>query len=247
MQSKLDMAGKKPPKAFILQVATIRLTFVIGLIFIAMPLAEAVKGVRLNESTIERGTSLLTTDKAGNSQDLTGYMTMIVQEFQKLKEQMTEQTGQMKKMTSKVEEMTDESKDLLMKAGCCTLPWQYHDKRCYLYVKEWETWDDAQNYCVAKGGRLASVHTKATYDFLIGLAGSSQDTWVGGHKENQEWKWIDGSTFRVKEDGEADSKVARWGSGEPNNVGDNENCVDIRKEGLNDSPCSTTRPFLCQL
>ncbi|XP_054631036.1 C-type lectin domain family 10 member A-like [Dunckerocampus dactyliophorus] len=279
MQSKLDMAGKKPPKAFILPVATICLTFVIGLLFIAMPLADAVKGDgdvaelkksihRLNESMFSMGTTLLERlklleGKAGNSQNqtgqvegmtgesqgLTGYMKKMVEEFQK-------QTEHMKKMTGKVEDMTGQMKwithdaveDLLMKAGGCPLPWLYHDRGCYLFVDEKKNWNDAKKYCIAKGGHLASVHTKTTHDFFYGLAeGRETWTWVGGYKEGGEWKWVDGSTFNVKTYGEAGSKDARWAPGEPNNLGGNEGCVEIwTKGGLNDFLCYYQQPFICQ-
>ncbi|XP_054608823.1 C-type lectin domain family 10 member A-like [Dunckerocampus dactyliophorus] len=267
MQSKLDMAGKKPPKAFILPVATIRLTFVIGLLFIAMPLAEAVKGEgqtanqdgpqddvaesenrihRLTESMIVIGKSLLERlehleGKAGNIQNLTGYMEKMDKKFQTLTGHVMEMTGQMKWMTK------DAVEALLKTADRCPAPWVYRDKRCYLFVGESKTWHSAKDYCRAKGGHLASVHTKTMLDFLHGLAGG-QRPWVGGYKEGGVWKWDDGSTFSVKNDGVAGSNDARWEAGEPNNAGGKEDCMEkVPSGGLNDETCSYWRPFLCQL
>ncbi|XP_054629018.1 C-type lectin domain family 10 member A-like [Dunckerocampus dactyliophorus] len=308
---KLDMAGKKPPKAFILPVATIRLTFVIGLIFIAMPLADAVKGEdqtanqggltkddlaklekridRLNESMVGIAKSLVQhpEGKAGNSQnqtgqvegmtgesqnqtgqvkgmtgksqnqtgqvkgmtgesqDLTGYMKMMVQQFKdligyvkKMADESKEMTGQMKWMTK------DAVEDLLATAGGCPLPWHYHDKRCYMYVHLLKTWDEARKCCVVMGGHLASVHTKATFDFLFGLVGGYQ-TWLGGYKRGGLWTWVDGSKFNVY--GEGSSKHLTWSPGKPDNAGGNQDCVAMHSlKGLNDLPCNYGQPFFCQ-
>ncbi|XP_054628197.1 C-type lectin domain family 6 member A-like [Dunckerocampus dactyliophorus] len=204
----------------------------------------------------------------GESQGLTGYMKKMVEEFQKMTGKVEEMTGQMKeqtghmeamimesqKQTKKVEEMTGQMKemtqdavdDLLMKAGCCPLPWHYHDKRCYMFVNEKKTWNDAQKYCVAKGGHLASVHTKTTHDFLYGLAGGHY-AWVGGYKENNDWKWVDGSTFNVKKYEEAGSKDARWAAGEPNSSSNRKYCAEMWSDGgLNDFLCYYQQPFICQ-
>ncbi|XP_054646054.1 C-type lectin domain family 10 member A-like isoform X1 [Dunckerocampus dactyliophorus] len=263
---KLDMPGKKPPKAFILPVATIRLTFVIGLLFIAMALAETVKGQNLTakldgltedvanlnkslngftEAFIGYGSEVLSIlkDLKGRMDNLKNVTANITQDLREHVENMD------KKLTGQVKELTQDVEDVLMKAGIkCPPQWHSHETRCYLLVVEMKTWYEARDYCVANGGQLASVHTKATYDFLKGLT-CGWNTWVGGSKESTVWKWIDGSTFSVKENGKGHCMDASWAPGEPN-YGDPTYifCTEIRPsvEGLNDCNCDGKHPFLCQ-
>ncbi|XP_054631082.1 C-type lectin lectoxin-Enh4-like [Dunckerocampus dactyliophorus] len=168
---------------------------------------------------------------------------------------LQKQTGHMKKMTGKVEDMTGQMKwmtqdvieDLVMAAGRCPLPWVSHERGCYLLVHQKKTWSEAKEYCRGKGRHLASVHTRATSDFFYRLA-SGHDTWVGGYKEDRWWKWDDGSTYNVWEDGKGGSKYARWGAGEPDNLSGDEDCMEIWSPGgLNDQICYCMRPFICQL
>ncbi|XP_054628159.1 C-type lectin domain family 4 member M-like isoform X2 [Dunckerocampus dactyliophorus] len=214
-------------------------------------------------------------EMTGQVKKMTGKVVDMTAESKKQTRKVEEMTGQVKKMTGKVVDMTAESQkqtrkveemtgkvvehsgqmkwitkdiveDLLMKAGRCPLPWHYHDKRCYMFVNEKKTWNDAKSCCIDNGGHLASVHTKVKYDFLYELAGGRR-TWFGGYKENNDWKWVDGSTFSLKKEGEGNSKDAKWAPGQPDNRGGSENCVDIFSAvGLNDLPCSVKQPFICQ-
>ena len=42
------------------------------------------------------------------------------------------------------------------------------------------TWTEAQTFCHAFGGELASVPDKGTNDFLAQL--TTEEAWIGGHK-----------------------------------------------------------------
>ncbi|XP_054630892.1 lactose-binding lectin l-2-like [Dunckerocampus dactyliophorus] len=147
-----------------------------------------------------------------------------------------------------VKEMAQELKDLLMTAGGCRLPWRYHEGGCYLFVDNKKTWHDAENDCRANDGHLASVPTKATFDFLYGLTGRRWNTWVwvGGYKESGVWRWVDGSTFSVKKDGEGDSKDAIWGPDAPDNRLGKRDCVQMYSGGLFEGNCIYNQQFICQ-
>ena len=70
------------------------------------------------------------------------------------------------------------------------------------------------------------------------------NTWICGNDREKEgeWKWIEDGSFLKFED---------WGSGEPNNSGNNEDCMwfwgsaDSRSGKWNDARCSTPNMFLC--
>ncbi|XP_037540367.1 galactose-specific lectin nattectin-like [Nematolebias whitei] len=106
------------------------------------------------------------------------------------------------------------------------------------------TWGDAEQYCINYDGHLASFHNQRQYDsirrFIVSATGTNTKSWVGGTDAGQEgvWTWSDGSRF----------SFVPWGSGEPNNLGGNENCMDINLNGqdyVNDEACSQKNAFVC--
>lgn len=85
----------------------------------------------------------------------------------------------------------------------------------YTLVKEAMTWDDAQAYCEAHGGYLATITSADEYAQVLALMPDSADTaicWVGGQRADNAWRWVTGEDFSF------DS----WASGEPNNDGGTE-------------------------
>ncbi|MBN3313165.1 CLC4M protein, partial [Atractosteus spatula] len=51
------------------------------------------------------------------------------------------------------------------------------------------------------------------------------------------WKWVDGTPV--------DMSDKYWNAGEPNNVV-NEDCGELKKSKLNDTPCSINNPWICE-
>uniref|UniRef100_A0A3Q3FZ28 Ladderlectin-like n=1 Tax=Kryptolebias marmoratus TaxID=37003 RepID=A0A3Q3FZ28_KRYMA len=86
-----------------------------------------------------------------------------------------------------------------------------------------------QDFCNSFGAHLTSIRGDDEYDFIRGLVlratGTNTRTWVGGTDAAKEgyWVWTDGSPFTF----------TAWGSGEPNNVDGNENCMEINLNGQN--------------
>ena len=71
--------------------------------------------------------------------------------------------------------------------------------------------------------------------------GKSDNYWVGltDQKEENTFVWDSGKEFSIQE---------HWGQGEPNDHGDNEDCVHYKNGILNDLPCAPTQKaqVVCQ-
>ncbi|XP_058236013.1 ladderlectin [Hemibagrus wyckioides] len=127
----------------------------------------------------------------------------------------------------------------------CSEGWTGFGRKCYTYVAEVKPWAEAERYCQALGGNLASIHSNQTQALLkkMGkISGSYKRTWIGAQDatQNSVWLWSDGSVF----------DFSLWHSGEPNHGrGGREHCVEMNYgvEVLwNDAQCSTNLYFLCQ-
>lgn len=71
------------------------------------------------------------------------------------------------------------------------------------------------------------------------MAKYKDDYWIGGNDRKQEgtWRWADGSFVGY----------TNWRKGEPNNSGNNEDCVQLSKDGRwNDNGCSKKYRFACE-
>lgn len=127
-----------------------------------------------------------------------------------------------------------------------------YGKNCYIdswYFSsgnDYLTWDAAEAYCVAGGGHLASVSSSGENSFLYidvmpgGLFDPSSPRWIGLNDKKTEgsFVWSSGDPF----------SYTNWKSGEPNDSGGNEDCVEIRwNDGKwNDNNCTNTRLFICE-
>ncbi|XP_062868150.1 macrophage mannose receptor 1 [Trichomycterus rosablanca] len=113
---------------------------------------------------------------------------------------------------------------------------------CYRFESEnVKTFQEAETYCMSQSGHLASLHDQETVSFLT--AHMLTASWIGLNDIAQEgqFQWTDGTP----------TNFLPWGVGQPDDY-NNEDCVQIRgtehwETGkLNDSPCSSTLPFICQ-
>ncbi|XP_074523912.1 galactose-specific lectin nattectin-like [Halichoeres trimaculatus] len=134
------------------------------------------------------------------------------------------------------------------KARCCMAcpqGWTEYNSRCFKFFYEEKSWDNAENECIKLGGNLASIHTEADLDALLGMiktsTGKNKQTWVGGHdtvKENC-WRWSDGTPFNF----------TWWGNKEPNNFKDAEHCMELNfsknPQHPNDWKCKDERSYIC--
>ncbi|XP_046694176.1 C-type mannose receptor 2-like isoform X2 [Silurus meridionalis] len=119
------------------------------------------------------------------------------------------------------------------------IPHRYH------FVNENKTWSEAQTYCRDKYTDLATISNMDEMKKLnITLKIESEKlAWIGLKSESVgEWKWsLADQTFYRGGD-----TYRNWSSGEPNNNGGNEHCVDIAKTGFwFDIRCDLMLPFVC--
>ncbi|XP_039674872.1 galactose-specific lectin nattectin-like [Perca fluviatilis] len=128
---------------------------------------------------------------------------------------------------------------------CCPDPcppgWTPFGSRCFSFNFQGKSWIDAENFCKAASGNLASVHSEEEHEFLKTfirqVTGENKRTWVGGFDSVKEgvWMWSDGSIFDYKQ----------WGAGEPSSGGI-EHCLEINyQDNWNNVPCTEIFPFLC--
>ncbi|MDO4805879.1 MAG: lectin-like protein [Coriobacteriales bacterium] len=85
----------------------------------------------------------------------------------------------------------------------------------YQCINEHMSWHDAEEYCEAQGGHLATVESQEENDFIFDLIQqqSGRDFyWLGGTDEDEEgsWVWVTGEPW----------EYTNWRSGEPSNTGD---------------------------
>lgn len=104
---------------------------------------------------------------------------------------------------------------------CGSTEWSHYDGNCYFYEKvNIKNQTDAENDCVSKGAHLASVHSSAEAEFIVGMVivvgllkknhlddgqlslGGNRDwlnqTWIGGERleMNGTLSWTDGTEVR---------------------------------------------------
>jgi len=131
----------------------------------------------------------------------------------------------------------------------CEQDWEKNGDHCYLWNTDKKNWTDAEDFCRKEGGHLASVHSNATFNFVLeGMNRTGLDMpWLGGNDIEVEgtWKWVDCSPW---------NNLTFWARGEPNNAGGGEDCLHHvfnfppathLNHKWNDLSCSSERGFLC--
>jgi len=130
----------------------------------------------------------------------------------------------------------------------CEEDWEKNGEHCYLWSTDKKNWTSAEEFCRKEGGHLASVHSTATFDFVLeGMNRTGLEmAWLGGNDIEAEgtWKWVDCSPWNA----------TFWARGEPNNAGGAEHClqyvfkhpsVSHLNHKWNDLACRHEIGFLC--
>ncbi|CAK0748295.1 exported hypothetical protein [Gammaproteobacteria bacterium] len=106
-------------------------------------------------------------------------------------------------------------------------------------------WGSAQSACGQLGGYLATITSQEENDWITTniIAAVNSSVWVGGTDEGHEgtWTWVTGEIWDYK----------NWNPGEPNNLGGNENYLEIASARLpngiwNDGQGYYSLPYLCE-
>ena len=116
--------------------------------------------------------------------------------------------------------------------GCETLS---SEGICYSYFTSTGiSWTDARLECVSSGYDLATVTSSEENTLLYSLATSGTSCWIGLNDIDVEgiFVWADGSS----------SSYRSWSSGQPNNVDDNQDCVEMyNNQYWNDDGCTVNQ------
>ncbi|XP_032077963.1 C-type lectin mannose-binding isoform-like [Thamnophis elegans] len=135
-----------------------------------------------------------------------------------------------------------------VKGSCCPPSWLPINELCYKVFEEQKNWEDAEMFCRKHkpGCHLASIHGQEESDdlakHLTAHLRTKTDVWIGLHDPNKTrtWEWSDRSH----------PNYFNWNTGEPNNAGGNEYCVQLRAQSgfknWNDIRCDIIFPFICQ-
>nr|XP_036306489.1 low affinity immunoglobulin epsilon Fc receptor [Pipistrellus kuhlii] len=109
-------------------------------------------------------------------------------------------------------------------SACSTCPeqWVSFRRKCYYFGEGPKRWFQAREACRGLGGRLASIHSPEEQDFLAKHS-SRKGTWIGLRDLDREGEfvWMDQSPLGY----------SNWGSGEPDNGAQGEDCVMLLSSG----------------
>lgn len=157
--------------------------------------------------------------------------------------------GSLKSNNDRINNM-ERQMDNLRRLSCERLPsWVYNEGSCYYMGKTKLSWEDARKTCASMGAYLVEIESEVENDYLVklwssaGLIEGSSGPWIGASDQKLEghFTWEHSGRSLV-------SGFQHWGVREPNG-GTLENCLHKAswKDGWNDSVCSETTTFTCEL
>ncbi|XP_035863291.1 L-selectin-like [Sander lucioperca] len=121
---------------------------------------------------------------------------------------------------------------LIVMGQCSSVGGQLYE---YHFIGKNMTWKAAKEYCRKHHTDLATVSNQADMQRLHNPAKFQAGAWIGLQRE---WRWSQpGVEFNESE--------SKWYPGEPNNLGNHENCVWMRNDKWNDISCSYIYEFIC--
>uniref|UniRef100_A0A3Q3AX94 C-type lectin domain-containing protein n=1 Tax=Kryptolebias marmoratus TaxID=37003 RepID=A0A3Q3AX94_KRYMA len=121
--------------------------------------------------------------------------------------------------------------------------------RSFYFVYEPKNWTEAQSYCREKYTDLATFESMEDVDILDNMKDLTKintkyfRAWIGLYDDVNSWKWSmsDPDFYQQDEKG-----FRKWSSGQPNKVGERENCGEIYSDGFwHDDNCAINHHFIC--
>ena len=123
----------------------------------------------------------------------------------------------------------------------CPKNWVRFGDSCYKFSSKSASWNAAKAFCEAQGSHLLVINSRAENQ-AIGTH-SSHHLLIGLHRDpnhQSRWLWVDGSR----------PNFTNWLSGEPNNAGGSEACVELASQRhgwkWNDISCTASLRFVCE-
>ncbi|XP_062610971.1 hepatic lectin-like, partial [Saccostrea cucullata] len=100
-------------------------------------------------------------------------------------------------------------------------------------------WQAAKASCIWLEAHLLEIESEAEQNLIQNKA-SGNKWWMGGTDEESEgtFIWVHSNTTL---------NYTHWDTGEPNNGGTGENCVELLPEGVwNDNNCDSSHYYVCE-
>ncbi|XP_073451677.1 C-type lectin domain family 2 member B-like isoform X2 [Aquarana catesbeiana] len=111
----------------------------------------------------------------------------------------------------------------------CEDDWIWYRKKCYYFSKQYQEWQNSQDFCVSHNASLAFIDSQEELEFLQRFKGSS-DHWIGLKREDNggPWMWTNGSVFNdtLHIDGVSP-------------------CVFLNRERVSSAACYSDRYWIC--
>ncbi|KAM3623971.1 uncharacterized protein V6R79_017515 [Siganus canaliculatus] len=126
-----------------------------------------------------------------------------------------------------------------MESTRCPSNWINFENSCYFISTTSKSWSDGRNMCKDHGADLVIISNIMEQKFISSL---NVQVWIGLTVEKTEnsLKWVDGEA----------ATTTYWREGEPNNLGLNENCVEMTSivpiNNWNDLACHYSLKFICE-
>ncbi|XP_066217205.1 CD209 antigen [Saccopteryx leptura] len=120
----------------------------------------------------------------------------------------------------------------------CPWNWEFFRESCYFFSRSQNTWKGSVSACEDMNAQLVIIDNAEEQKFLQSWdIRNNKRTWIGLSDQHHEgsWHWVDNTPLHL----------SFWKEGEPNNVED-EDCVELRGDGWNDSKCNAEYFWICE-
>ncbi|XP_033747656.1 deleted in malignant brain tumors 1 protein-like [Pecten maximus] len=122
----------------------------------------------------------------------------------------------------------------------CHQSWTKYQTHCYKLFSDPKTWLEAQDECRNHGSSLVTIETEAENNWLKNNQFVEDHPFIGAYTDDTRtvWRWVsDDSIVRYSD----------WLPGQPNNLDDNQNCVQFLGSKWNDRDCTSyISKFICE-
>ncbi|XP_062994730.1 asialoglycoprotein receptor 1-like [Elgaria multicarinata webbii] len=128
--------------------------------------------------------------------------------------------------------------------ACCPRGWAAFRKSCYWDSRVGKTWEDAKADCEARDAHLVIINSYEEQQF-VAVRVRPQATWIGLTDASGSWKWVDGTTYTVRQE--------EWCSNQPDNwyghgLGGGEDCSHLTTRSCwNDDHCTRLYGWICEM
>lgn len=122
----------------------------------------------------------------------------------------------------------------------CPKNWLREGDQCYLFERtEKLNWYGARIRCSDFGGNLVEPDTDEKMAYVLSTV-LDDNIWIGATDEDEEGKWVWASTQKSV------GKNINWQLNQPNNLYNNQHCMEIGYLSMNDESCFEENNYICE-